>query len=75
MLDTNKLVIPGVTKKIALHDFNVYDTPKGEEWRIPLLFSLLEMREERWTVQFDEEPDDTLPNDAIKTIIERVCVD
>ena len=75
MLDSSKLVIPGVTKKIALYDFNVYDTPEGEEWRVPLLFSLLEMREERWTVQFDEELDDMLPNDAIKTMIERVCVE
>ena len=72
MLDTSKLVIPGVTEKIALYDFNVYDIP--EEW-IPLLLSLLEMREERWSVQFDEELDDMLPNDAIKTMIERVCLE
>ena len=74
LLETDKLVIPGVTKSNVLQDYTVYNVPESEKWRIPLLTSLIEMREERWCVKFDEEDDD-LPVDAIKMMIDRACID
>ena len=45
------------------------------EWRVPLLKSLIEIREKRWEVQFSEEGDEILNDDAIKLIIDRACGD
>ena len=74
LLETDKVVIPGYTKSYTLQDYTVYRVPESEEWRIPLLTSLIEMREERWCVKFDEEDDD-LSVDAIKMMIDRACID
>ena len=74
LLETDKLVIPGQTKSHILQDFTVYSVSESEEWRIPLLTSLIEMREERWCVKFDEEDDD-LSIDAIKMMIDKACID
>ena len=67
--------MPGKTKKNALNNYEVYSVPSGEEWRIPLISSLIEMKEKRWVVQFDEEDDGTLNDDAIDMMIERACID
>ena len=53
----------------------MYSVPSGEEWRIPLLSSLIEMKEKRWVVEFDEENNDTLSNNAIDKMIDRACID
>ena len=74
---TGTLIIPGKTSQSSLSDYNVYKIPNGEEWRVPLLKSLIEIREKRWEVQFSEEGDDTLNDDAIKLLIliDRACGD
>ena len=71
---TGTLVIPGITHKGVLNDFVVYKTPPNQEWRFPLLVSLLELRESNWTVTFDEEEESTLfQKDAIDQLIDSVC--
>ena len=40
-----------------------------------MLKSLIEIREKRWEVQFNEEGDETLNDDAIKLMIDRACGD
>ena len=40
-IETNKDFIPGITKRIDLTDYMVYQLPEGEEWRIPFLLSLI----------------------------------
>ena len=73
--ETGTLIVPGKTMKFALNNYEVYSVPSKEEWRIPLLSSLIEMKEKRWIVQFDEEDDGTLNDDAINLMIERACID
>ena len=72
---TDTLIIPGKTSKDSLSDYKVYNIPDGEEWRVPLLESLIEIREKRWEVQFNEEANESLNEDAIKLLINRACVD
>ena len=72
---TGTLIIPGKTGQGSLSEYNVYNIPSGEEWRVPLLKSLIEIREKRWEVQFSEEGDETLNDDAIKLMIDRACGD
>ena len=43
-LDTGVQVIPGTTNKGEISDFRVYKYPEEEHWRLPLLVSLLEIR-------------------------------
>ena len=73
--ETGVLVVPGKTTKQALNNFEVYSVPSGEEWRIPLLSSLIEMKEKRWVIQFDEEDNDILGDEAIDMMIDRACID
>ena len=75
LLETDKLIIPGTTNKLTLKEYNVYQTPQGEEWRAPLVTSLLKIKEDQWKIDFDQEGEVFLPNDVIKIIIDRVCVD
>ena len=71
-IETNKDFIPGITKRIDLTDYMVYQLPEGEEWRIPLLLSLMQLRNDNWVVTFDEE-ETSLEADDIQTMINTVC--
>ena len=55
LLDTGVKIVPGITSGCSLINYRVYKVPEGEEWRLPLLVSLIEVRDSRWTIQFDEE--------------------
>ena len=73
LLDTEVLVIPGVTKGHVLQNYRVYETPEGHEWKLPLLTSLLEIRDDRWGLQFDEETGQ-LSEDEVTHMINNVCI-
>ena len=51
----------------------VHKPPAGEEWRLPLLVSLLEIRDSSWELNFDEEVGN-LKEDEITNLISTVCV-
>ena len=51
----------------------MYEIPLGEEWRLGLLRSLLELRQSNWEVLFDEEGENTLEEDDISEMIDEVC--
>ena len=63
------------TNKWALKEYKVYQTPEGEECGAPLITSLLQIKEDQWEIEFDQEGEVFLPNDVIKIMIDRVCVD
>ena len=44
----------------------------GKEWKIGLLSSLLEIRDGKWMILFDEEGED-LTEDEVKLMIDDVC--
>ena len=51
LLDTGIKIEPGS----CLNNYRVYKTPLDQEWRIGLLKSLIEIRDNQWSVDFDEE--------------------
>ena len=57
----------------VLTDYRVYATPAGQEWRAPLVLSLIEVRNQNWVVQFEEETG-ILQEDEATLIINDVCV-
>ena len=71
--DSQVRVTPGRTKGFALNDSVVHKTPAGEEWRLPLLVSLIEIRDSKWEINFDEEAG-SLKVDEITNLISTVCV-
>ena len=73
LLDTNVKIEPGVSKGCILTNFVVYPTPVGQEWRLPLLLSLLEVKDSRWEINFDEETGQ-LGDDEITALLSDVCV-
>ena len=73
LLETNVLIVPGITLPTAFKNYCAHETPQGQEWKLPLLVSLLELRENRWQVSFDEETMN-VSEDEITTMIENICV-
>ena len=73
LLDSEVLITPGKTKGFELANYRVHKTPVGEEWRLPLLVSLLEIRNSNWEIDFDEEAGN-LKEDEITNLISTVCV-
>ena len=75
LLDTGMLIVPGVSNRFELRNFRVYQNNEREEWRLPLLISLLEIREENWEIMFSDDDDNKLEagdNDVEDMIVE-VC--
>ena len=69
-------VVPGSTRPTALNQYTVYPVPEGEEYRLPLLQSLLEIRDEHWEVVFDEEEEERvmeIEENDIVVMINEVC--
>ena len=78
LLETQVLVVPGVTRPSELNNYCVYPVPEDEAYRLPLLQSLLEIRNDNWAVIFNEENggdehDDELEENDIITMINDVC--
>ena len=71
-LVTGIKIVPGVTAPVQLRNCRIYKAPEGEEWRLPLLQSLLEIRSENWEILFNEELEN-YEGDDISTMIEEVC--
>ena len=61
--------------KQSLKDYEAYRIPDGQEWRIPLLSSLMKVREGQWEITFDEEDTDDLNDDNIDHLIKMVCTE
>ena len=72
LLDTGVKAFPGVTNSSDLHSYVVNKLPSSEEWKFPLLVSLIELRDARWELIFDED-ESTLKEDHIETMINSVC--
>ena len=68
-------VTPGITSPGQFSNCRVYEVPEGDEWKLPLLHSLLEIRSENWEILFNEEEErsDDLDGDDLSTMIEEVC--
>ena len=74
-LETGVPVIPGVTKSWEIKHHRVYSKSETEAWKIKLLQSLLEIRDQRWQILFDEEePSGGLSNDDIIFMIRDVAI-
>ena len=50
LIQTGVLVVPGRTRPADLNNYRVYTVPEGEEYRIPLLHSLIDIREDNWSI-------------------------
>ena len=72
LLETNVPIIPGVSRSIILRNHKVYTTPSQDHWKIPLLKSLLDLRNSQWEVVFDDE-EHTLCTTEIQLMIEDIC--
>ena len=69
---TGLYIIPGVTKGNIMNEKFVYKIPEGEEWKIGLISSLMQIRNDKWSILFDEEQDE-LSNDDITFMLDNVC--
>ena len=75
LINTGVKVFPGVTIANQVSKYMVYKIPENNEWKIPLLISLLEIREDRWEILFDEESTEgKITRDDITTMIDDLCI-
>ena len=69
---TGLYVIPGITKASIMNEKFVYEIPEGEEWKVGLISSLIQIRNDKWSILFDEEQEE-LSNDDITFMLDNVC--
>ena len=75
LLNTGIKVTPGVSSMFQLKEYVVYSPPEEEQWKLPLIESLIEIRDGRWEVIFDEEDTNgVLTNDDVTTMIDGLCI-
>ena len=67
LLDSGAYIIPGQTSPSQLSNFQVYETPLGDDWKLTLLTSLIFIRDQQWEIKFSDE-DESLNEDMIDTI-------
>ena len=72
LMDTAVVVTPGKTRLDKLRSYRVYSAPDGHEWKLPLLVSLLAIRDENWEVLYDGDDDDEVQENDIQTLIDEV---
>ena len=71
LLDT--CLAPRCVSRHQLSGSRVYQPV--DDWSVPLLVSLLELRNENWEVNFDiEDEEDTLTDQEIDFMVESVCM-
>jgi len=72
LLETGLAVVPSFTKSWTIKEHRVYKVDNSARWRLPLLRSLLEIRDQRWQILFDEEfGTGELSEDDITTVMIR----
>ena len=73
-LETGVAVIPGITKPADISEQRVYKYEEMEIWKVKLLCSLLEIRDQRWEILFDEEEGTgSLRPDDITAMIDNIA--
>ena len=72
-VETKLQIKPGVSKHTELLAWMVYDPPDGQEWKLPLLSSLLAIRDSEWGIIFNDETEG-LDNNFIQVLIDNICV-
>ena len=71
LLDTG--LDPRCVSRHQLSGWRVYQP--ADTWRVPLLVSLLELRNDNWIVNFDiEDEEDTFNDQEIDFMVEAVCL-
>ena len=71
LLETGIYIVPGVTNQNVFDGLFIYSIPEGQEWKLGLLTSLIEIRYHKWSFNFDEEGD-VLKEDEITVMINQV---
>ena len=74
LLDTEVLITPGVTSQSEIQHYAVYNVPENQEWRLGVLESMIQIKQDNWSVIFsDEEDEDLLEENDIDMMIYEVC--
>ena len=72
-LDTGIQYEPITPTSHLLRNYRVYKMPKEDEWKLSLLVSLMEIRDDHWEVLFNDETDNSLEENDIESMIDEVC--
>ena len=72
LLECNVPIYPGISKSSLLRTHKIYRMPPTDRWKIPLLKSLIELRNNQWEVLFDDE-EQSLCGEEIQLMIENIC--
>ena len=71
---TSTFINPGKTLKSSIKEYKAYEVPEGQQWKIGLLSSLIQIREGQQNISFDEENGLTsFPDEEINRMIDDIC--
>ena len=69
LLKTGVQAVPGITMPWQIKTKRLHEVPGGEEWKVPLLNSLLQIRAGAFKLEFDEEED----TEVVDGVFHDVC--
>ena len=76
-LDTERRIIPGVTDKFSMAGVEVYKVEDDEQWRVPMIHSLCEIRNDQWEIRFcDNDSNESVEGfkeDDIEDMLYDIC--
>ena len=70
--ETKMNIRAGHTNHNELNTWQVYEPKEGQEWKLPLLVSLLSIRDSCWEITFDDESE-SLDKNIIQLFIDNIC--
>ena len=73
MVNTGVQVVPGVTKVSAVKNHTLFKVPDGDEWKVPLLHSLLAVRAGDFDITFEDNDADDNEHDVGNDILVHMC--
>ena len=75
LMDTGIKISPGTTHQSVLYGSKIYEADEKEQWRIPVLQSLLKVRDDQWEIRFSDDCDDKpyFEEDDIEEMIFDIC--
>ena len=73
-LCTGIQVRPGITQAGTVRKFTLFKVPDGQEWKVPLLHSLLSVKAGEFTIPFDDDSEEIKEADVVDDILRDICI-
>ena len=66
-------VVPGITKAVEIKKHTLFTVPEADQWKVPLLHSLLKVKSGELAISFDDDDLEDVDRDIPLDILSDIC--